>query len=136
MKTLISIVTLGIALTTPALAHTDYPTTKPTSKTELPFVGEALFSFGGNASEQHIRINADGQTTITENTRLGSTVVYQGAYQPYLPITQNGKTVGFYAIKGDTIHELDASKQPNRCATASDDNALCVAELEQLTNAD
>lgn len=72
MKTLITILTLGIALTTPALA-----------KTELPFVGEALFSFGGNASEQHIRINADGQTTITENTRLGSTVVYQGAYQPY-----------------------------------------------------
>ncbi len=100
------------------------------AKTELPFVGDALFSFGGNAAEQHIRIKDNGHTTITEHTRSGSTVVYEGAYQSYLPITEHGKTVGFYAIKGNEIHELDANKQPSTgCVAKENDNAPCVAEL-------
>ncbi len=107
------------------------------AKTELPFVGDALFSYGGNAAEQHIRIKNDGHTTITEHTRSGSTVVYEGAYQSYLPITEHGKTVGFYAIKGSQIHELDANKQPRTdCAIKASDDQPCVSELELLTPAD
>lgn len=136
------ILILTALLALPACANSNNPKSVDNASTEtnttqksnqLPFVGKALFSFGGNAAEQHIRITEDGHTIITEHTRSGGTVVYEGTYQSHLPIIQNGKTVGFYAIKGSEIHELDTNKQPiTGCVAKDNDDAPCVAELERL----
>lgn len=113
-------------LTTPVLAQ------------DLPFVGERLFSMGDGARETLIHIAKNGKTTIKESHRDSITTVYQGNYQSYLPIKENGKITGYYQIKGDKVHWLNRQKQQQTGCfaykSALDDERewACVAELETL----
>lgn len=124
MKKLIPTLTalVALAIATPALA-----------KSNLPFVGERLFSMGYGQVEHTISIKKDGTTTITAHSQhTGSFVDYQGKYQAYMPYKENGKIAGYYHIKGDEIHLLDKQKKPLiECGNGSRPFE-CVAPLEKM----
>lgn len=101
-KLILTLTTLtALAIATPAFA-----------KSNLPFVGERLFSMGYGQVEHTINIKKDGTTTITAHSQhTGSSVDYQGKYKAYMPYKENGKIAGYYHIKGDDIYRLDKNKK-------------------------
>lgn len=120
------------------LTLTAFAISVPALAQNLPFVGERLFSMGDGARETLIHIAKNGKTTIKESHRDSITTVYQGNYQSYLPIKENGKITGYYQIKGDKVHWLNRQKQQQTGCfaykSALDDERewACVAELETL----
>lgn len=81
----------------------------------LPFTGARSFNFeAGAGSEQIVRIDAKGHTTITMVGHDASVKLYEGPYQNPLPVRgERGEVVAYYRIDdAQTVSLLDENKQP------------------------
>jgi hypothetical protein len=95
---------------------------------KLPFVGKRYFNFlGGSGTNESITISANGNTLIESHGTASSSVLYQGAYQPDMPISYDGGVSGYYRIVGNTVHSLDIDKAP--AMDCRDEGEPCTAEL-------